>query len=112
HQRIHDRVYPFRRDDAAPQQVPDVRAERIDAPLLAVERKRVVAAALVAPERLVEPALELVRLGVEPVSELAVTPHLACQVRDPPLRVVDVPLNLARRARRLRNRAVVNALAV
>ena len=38
------------------EQVPDVRGERVDAPLLAVERERVEAAALLDPERLVERA--------------------------------------------------------
>ena len=44
----------LRRDDAAPQQVAHVRAHRVDGLLVAVERKRVVAAALVDPVRVVE----------------------------------------------------------
>src|SRR5207237_10920638 len=107
-----DAIDARRGDDSAPEEVADVRAERVDLALLAVERERVVAAALVTPERLVEPALELVGLGVEASRKLAVTPHLASELRDPAFRVVDVSLHLARRDGRLRDRAVVEALRV
>ena len=110
HQGVHDRVDALVGDDAAPQEVPDVRAERVDLLLAAVERERVVAAPLLAPERLVELALQLVGLGVETRPELAVAPHFTGELRGPAFRVVDVALNLARRDRRLRNRPVVEAL--
>ena len=67
HQRIDHGVDARRRHDAAPEQVADVRAERVDAILLGVERERVVAAALLDPVRLVEPRAQLVGLALEPV---------------------------------------------
>src|SRR3954454_9528336 len=59
HQPVDDGVDAFRRDDATPQQVADVRAQRVDLLLLTVERERVVAAAIVDPERLVEAPAQL-----------------------------------------------------
>src|SRR5204862_7928636 len=91
-QPVDDRVDALGRDDARPQQVPDVGRERVDLLLVAVEAERVVAAALLAPERLVEASAELVRIPLEPVGELAVAPHLARELGDAPLRVVDVTL--------------------
>ena len=102
HQPARDRVDPLGRDDPAPEQVADVRAERVDAPLLAVERERVVAAAVLDPERLVEAAPQLGRLRLEPGGERIVAPDGARELGDPQLRVVDVALHLGRRDRRLR----------
>ena len=100
------------RDDPAPEQVADVRGERVDGPLLAVERERVVAAARVDPEGLVEPLHERVGLGVETLGERPVAPRQARQLGHPPLRVVDVALDLARRDRALRDAPVGEALRV
>ena len=50
HQLVDDRVDALPGHDPAPEQVADVRAERVDLPLLAVEREHVVAAARVGPE--------------------------------------------------------------
>src|SRR5262245_30962526 len=65
HEPVDDRVDLRRRDDPAPEQVPDVRAERVDLLLLAVEREHVEAAAGLVPERLVEARAQLPRLPVE-----------------------------------------------
>ena len=103
HQPVDDGVDAVRRDDAAPEQVADVRAERVDLPLVAVEREHVEAAALVGPERLVEAVAELVGLAVEPLGELALAPDLPGELGHALLRVVDVSLHLDGRDRRLRD---------
>ena len=77
-----------------------------------VQREHVVAAALVRPEALVERALELGGVLLEPVGERAIAPDLARELGRAELRVVDVALDLARRDRRLRQRPVVKALGV
>ena len=100
------------RDDPAPQEMADVRRERVDPVLLAVERERVEAAALLAPERLVEALAQLGRLALEPVGQVAVAPDLARQLGHPQLRVVDVALHLARRDRPGRLAPVVEELGV
>ena len=51
-------------DDAAPEQVADVRRERVDRPLVAVEGKGVITTIL-KPEVVVERLLDLVRLVLE-----------------------------------------------
>src|SRR5581483_6311624 len=91
--------------DAAPEQVPDVRRQGVDLPLLAVERKRVVTAVL-EPERLVEAALQVVRLALELRAEPRIAPHAVREPCAASARVVDVALDLARRARQGRERAV------
>ena len=96
HQPARDRIDALRRDDPAPEQMADVRAERVDALLLAVERKRVVAAAVLDPELLVEAALQLGRLRLEPDGERIVPPDGARELGRPQLRVVDVALHLDR----------------
>src|SRR5205823_2012016 len=83
-----DGVDPALRDDPAPQEVPHVRGERVDLPLVGVEREHVVPAALVAPERGVEGLLERRGLPLEPGGELLVAPDLPGELREPPLRVV------------------------
>src|SRR5205807_9180828 len=80
--------------------------------LVCVEGERVEAAALVDPERLVERRLQLARLPLGPIGERAVAPHLARDLGDATLRVVDVALHLARRDRRVGDAAVVEALRV
>ena len=81
-------------------------------PLVGVERERVVAAALLAPEGLVEALPQLVGLRLEPLGQLALAPHVARQLGQPPLRVVDVALHLAGSDRRLGQPAVVEELRV
>src|SRR5262249_19816576 len=93
-------------------QVTDVRAERVDALLLPVERERVVAAALLDPVGGVESVPQLLRLPLEPLRERGVAPHLPRELGRPPLRVVHVPLYLARRDRRRGEAAVMEALRV
>src|SRR5205085_9939042 len=85
---------------------------RVALPLVAVERERVVAAALLDPERLVEAAAELVRLALEPLSELRLAPRVARELADAALRVVDVALYLARRDRAACGAPVAEALRV
>ena len=112
HQLVDDRVDAFRRDDAAPEQMADVRAERVDLPLVAVERQRVVAAALLDPEGLVEAVTQLGCLALEAIGELAVTPYVTRDIDEPSFRVVHVTLHLAWSDRRLCQRAVVKALRI
>src|SRR5205823_3694297 len=90
----------------------DVRAERVDLPLLAVERQDVVAAAAIGPEPLVEGAAQLLGLALEPVGERPVAPDFARKLGGATPGVVDVALHLARRDRALGDRAVVEALRV
>src|SRR6185295_3320910 len=90
HKLVDDRVDALPGHDPAPEQVADVRAERVDLPLLPVEREHVVAAARVRPEALVEGSLQLLRLALEPLRERPVTPDLARQLGGAQLRVVDV----------------------
>ena len=106
HQLVDDRVDAVRRNDAAPEEVSDVRAERVDLALVAVERERVEAAALLDPERLVETFAQLLGLGLDAGAKLAVTPDVPSQLRHAPLRVVDVALNLAGGDRGLRKRPI------
>ena len=96
HELVDDAGDALGRDDPGEEQVADVRRERVDAPLLAVERERVEAAALLDPERLVEPLRELGGLALEPVGEVAVAPRDARHLGEPELRRVDVALHLAR----------------
>src|SRR4029079_8192056 len=107
HQRVDDRVHALARNDAAPEEVADVRAERVDLPLLAVEREHVVAPAAFGPELLVESAPQFLGVALEPVGERAVAPDLAGHLGRAALGVVDVPLHLARRDRPACERAVV-----
>jgi hypothetical protein len=89
-----------------------VRAARIDAALLPVERQREEATALVDPERLVETHPQLVRLPLEPLGQRRVAPHLARKLGETALRVVHVPLHFHGRDRCLCERAVLEALGV
>src|SRR6266550_1785079 len=79
HQPVDDRRHALGLDDSAPEQMADVRAERIDAILLTVERERVIAGAVRDPERVVEASAQLFRLTFEPLGELVVAPHLTCK---------------------------------
>src|SRR5213076_1602169 len=110
HQLVDDCIDAVRRHDPAPQQVADVGTERVDLPLLTVECERVVATALLDPERLVETPLQLFRFSFQSRREVAVTPDFPRELSGSPLRVVDVALDLTRRYGRLRQTAVVEAL--
>jgi hypothetical protein len=101
-----DRVAALLRDDAAPEQVPEVRGERVERPLVVVEPQGV-EAALVEPERLVEAPAQRGGLLLEPPGGRFVAPDLAGDLRHAQLRVVHVALHLHRRDRRLGQRAVV-----
>src|SRR4029453_11030640 len=92
-------------DDAAPKQVADVRAERVDLLAVAVQRQSEVLA-LGDPEISVEAALELSSLLLELRRELWVLPDLARKPRGADLGVVCVPLELARRPREARQTVV------
>src|SRR5262249_28489328 len=85
-------------DDPAPEQVADVRRERVDMVALRVERQREVLA-VVDPEVAVEAALQRGRLALEPLGERLVVPDQPGEARAANLRVVGVALQLARRAR-------------
>jgi hypothetical protein len=68
----------------------DVRGQRIDLDLVAVERQRVVATLLV-PERVVEEAAQPFGRRVQSSRELAVVPDLAGEARGPAEGVVGIP---------------------
>src|SRR5918995_806055 len=112
HQLVDDGVGPLRQHDPAPEEVADVRGERVDAALFTVEPERVEAAALLAPEGAVELPAQPLRLLLEPRREPALAPHFSTELRRAAFRVVDVALNLARRDRRLGKGAVVEELRV
>src|SRR5919197_5775004 len=112
HQCVDDLLDSPLRDDPAPQQMADVRAERVDLPLVAVQRERVEAAALLDPERIVEALLQLLRLLLDARGEVAVAPDLTRKLREPDLGVVHVSLHLAGRDRCFGERAVVETLRV
>src|SRR5204862_1981201 len=112
HHRAHDRVDALARDDAAPEQLADVRAERVDLLLLPVERERVVPAATVHPEARVEGAAQLLGVVLEPVREGSIAPHLPGHLGRSAFGVVDVTLYLAGRDRPLGERPVAEALRV
>src|SRR6476660_4391935 len=90
----------------------DVRAERVDLLLVAVEREDVEAAALLVPECLVEACAQLIGLPVEPLRKLALAPDFARELGHTAFRVVDVALGLDRRDRWVRKRPVRVALRV
>src|ERR1051325_11810849 len=90
----------------------DVRAQRVDLPLLAVQRQDVVAPARVRPEALVEGAVQLLPLALEPLRERPVAPDLARELGHSQLRVVDVALHFCGRDRRGGNRAVMESMRI
>ena len=92
--------------DAAPQQEPDVRAQAVDLSLVTVEGQRE-ELAIGDPEILVEPAFQVSRLRFQFDRERVVLPDFTSQTRATQPRVVGVALELARRARCGRKRAVV-----
>ena len=80
--------------------------------LLTVERERVITAALVHPERVVEPIAQLFRIALEALGQVAVAPDLTGELRHAPLRVVHVTLHFARCDGRDRLPPVMEALRV
>ena len=91
--------------------MPDVGAEGVDPLPVSVERKRVVLAAP-RPRTRRRSAREVARLPARAVRRGRVAPDLARDLCEPPLRVVDVALHLARRDRRRREPPVAEALRV
>ena len=92
-------------DDAAPQEVADVRGERVDLGAVRVEGEREVLP-LGDPEVAVEAALEVGRLGLELVGVGRVLPDEPGEARAAHLRVVRVALELAGRPREVGQPAV------
>ena len=92
-------------DDAAPQQVADVRSERVDLGAVGVEGEREVLAVF-DPEVAVEAALQVGGLLFEPLGVGRVLPDLARQAGAAHLGVVGVALQLAGRPREPRQAAV------
>src|SRR5438132_7544888 len=88
-------------DNAAPEQVTDVRGAAVDLAFVAVEGKGETGS-VGHPEVAVEPSLEVDGVAFEPVGELAVVPDVASQTRASTFRVVHVPLDLTRGAWQLR----------
>ena len=91
--------------DAAPEQVADVRRDGVDDPPVAVDGERV-ASSILHPVVAVELRLERGRRLLEPLGEPGIVPDLPRQSRTADLRVVHIPLDLARRPRQLRVGAV------
>ena len=98
-------------DDPRPQQVPVVRGERIDGTLLAVEGQ-CVGRPLLEPEGAIEAVAKLGGPSLELDRERGVAPDLACQLRQPEPRVVDVALHLGGGDRPVREPAVPELLRV
>src|SRR6266446_621879 len=92
-------------DDPAPEQLADVGRERVDGLLVTVQGERV-EAAVREPEVVVERLLQLLGLVLELGGERVVVPDLARQACAAAARVVGVALQLAGRARQLRERPV------
>ena len=101
---MRDRVDVLVGDDARPEAVADRRADRLHLALLAVERHGEELLVL-HPEALVEALLEVARLLRHALGPLDVA-ELPVDRRQPPLRVVDVALDLGQRDRPLGERAV------
>src|SRR5207247_6531950 len=80
--------------DTGPQQMPDVRAHRVDLALLAVERDRVVAAGI-DPVVAVEALAQGRGLVFQSIGEGRVVPDLTCEPGGPDACVVGVTLDLA-----------------
>ena len=93
--------------DPRPQQVAQVRRERVDGLLVPVETDDVVAAALLRPEVAVEPVEQLLGLALESVGKRGVAHDPLGELGDAQLRVVDVSLDLGRGDRQERDAAVV-----
>jgi hypothetical protein len=85
--------------NSRPEEVAHVRGHRVDPALVAVEPDDVVAVALVRPEVLLEPPVELAGLELEPLGELVVADDLPRELGDAALGVEDVALDLRRRDR-------------
>src|SRR5215470_7150716 len=92
-------------DDPAPEQVPDVRSERIDLALLAVEGQGK-ELALGDPVVRVEAPLEIGGLGGEALGRPLIAPDLAREPGAAALGIVGIPLELAGGARQRRQRTV------
>ena len=93
-------------DDARPEAMTHVRAEAVDGTLVAVQAEREVPAIEVLdPEVLVEPTLQVVRTRLERRRQLSVA-RFRRAVPSSDERGVDVPLDLAQRNRRGRERPV------
>ena len=96
----------FARDDAAPQQVPQVGRHGVDLVFVAVETHGVVAAPFVDPEVPVERLAQPIRVGAQPVGEGRVGQRPVGEFGQAQLRVVRVALDLAGGDRQHRQPAV------
>src|SRR3954447_2566131 len=106
-----DGAAPLLGNDSGPQEVSDVRAERVDLLLASVERERV-GLALFDPEGSVESLRERRAIRLEPVRELGLVPYGTRQLGYTETRVVGVALHLDRRDWRHRDPAIGKALRV
>src|SRR6059036_1110558 len=91
---ISDQASSFVGNDPGPEEMPDVRGQRIDRAFVTVEPDDVEAAALLRPEVLVEACAEQGGLVFEALCEFVAEPEPARELRDAELRVVDVSLDL------------------
>src|SRR5262249_36737879 len=97
HQVLYDRIDLVVFDDSAPQQVPDVRCERVDLALVSIESKRE-KFPIGDPKIAVEALLQERRLFLESRRERFVVPNLARETRTANLCIIHISLDLARRA--------------
>src|SRR5215510_9067779 len=81
-------------DDPTPEQMPDIRGQRIDLTLLSIERqgKELL---LRNPKILVEFLFELSGLPLQPISSLSISPEFPGESRTTTLRVIHISLDLA-----------------
>src|SRR5947209_10779818 len=92
-------------DNAAPEQMPNVRRDGVDFAAVTVDRERE-RLAILEPEVAIEARFQLRRLPLEALRERRVVPEGSSQAGGTDLGIVDVALDLARRPRQLRHRAV------
>ena len=89
HELVGNRASALLRHDPRPQEMPEVRRERVDR-LVRVEPDDVIAASLVRPEVAVEAGEELLGLERETACEAGVAHHPLGELGDTQLRIVDV----------------------
>jgi hypothetical protein len=106
HEQARDGLLALLRDDATPEEMPEVGGQRVDRALVPVEPEGV-EAALLDPERRVEAASELGCVTLELVGQTLVPPDSAGDLGQAQLRVVDITLHLGGGDRRLGERPVV-----
>jgi hypothetical protein len=109
---ISDESRSFVGDDPGPEEMPDVRGQRVDRAFVAVEPDHVEAAALLRPEVLVEAGAEQGGLVLEALRKFVPEREPVRELCDAELRVVDVSLDLGRCDRQVRDGSIGELHAV